>query len=66
MSPEEQAEALYREVLGVCGRFQLEFDLADDTMAGVLTRAVFDLNCGSITFDASFDFRGGCDDVELE
>jgi hypothetical protein len=56
MSPTDQAEALYHEVLSILGRYQLEFDLADDTLAGVLGRAQFDLNAGSVVFEFDDDY----------
>jgi len=62
MSPAEQAEALYHEVMSICGRFQLEFDLADDTLAGVLGRAQFDLNAGSVVFESDDNYG----DVEFD
>lgn len=50
MTPEEQADALYNEVMQLLARYQLEFTLAHDTLTGVLSRAQFDLNAGSVEF----------------
>jgi hypothetical protein len=50
MTPEEQADALYFEVMHLLARYQLEFTLAHDTLTGVLSRAQFDLNAGSVEF----------------